>query len=499
MKRVSFLIWPTLALAAFLRIWNLGTRPFDGDEGVVLKIASEPSLKSVFGAAARDVHPPLVHWATFFVKRTAGLTEFSARFLSALLGIGAIYFIYQVLRHLFDEKIALLGAFLSTISAVLIYSAAEVRFYSFLTFFFFGAFFFALKIREKSSFKNWFWFGALSLGLVYTQHLGWFLLGGLAVFLCWGKFRKNWGKLLVTAAAILLLYLPQLPITIAQIQGRIAEQPLIASLKSNLIGILNAFYRFGAGRIWLDLNPSINANLSWAKANFLEFALFLATLFIPAAIFIVGIIRTFKYKKAIAALLFIVFSVILALFISEIGSKASRYLIFLAPFYYGYLAAGIVFLWQKRLWGKLLVLATLAIFIWGLVNYYSLTIKAPGENKVAAYLAQNGQKDEAILTRGAYGGGETFVLNYYWPKEISKPAIIDYYGSYKTGNLAEIKSVKLEDKINSILRDYSACWYYDFTYSKDSEDLAIKNSIAPVILGHDKEKKEIQIWKYRRQ
>jgi len=499
MKRVSFLIWPILALAAFLRIWNLGTRPFDGDEGVVLKIASEPSLKSVFHAAAADIHPPLVHWVTFLVKRTVGLSEFSVRFFPALAGIGAIYFIYQVLRRLFNEKIALLGAFFSTISAVLIYSAAEARFYSFLTFFFFGVLYFALKIQEKDSFINWLWLTIFAIGLVYSQHLGWFLLLGLSLLILWGKnFRKNIGKLFVSFAITLLVYLPQLEITISQIQGRVSEQPLLVSFKSNLIGIFNAFYRFGAGRIYLDLNPSISANLSWAKANPLEFALFLATLSIPAAIFIIGIIRAFKYKKAVIALYFIIFGVILALFISEIGSKASRYLIFLTPLYYGYLACGIAYLWQKKIWGKILSLATIAIFVWGLVNYYAFTIKAPGENKVAAYLAHNVQKDEAILTRGAYGGGETFVLDYYWPKDAAKPETFDFFGRYKAGNLAKLKAAILGDKIAEILLNHSGCWYYDFTYSKDSDDLAAKKQVRPINLGNDKEGKPIKIWLYER-
>ncbi len=502
MKKASFLIWPQcilLALAAYLRIWNLGTRPFDGDEGVVLKIASQSSLKAVFHAAAADVHPPLVHWVTFFVKRTVGLTEFTARFFPALAGVGAIYFIYQVLRRLFNEKIALLGAFCSTISAVLIYSAAEARFYSFLTFFFFGALYFALKIKEKDSFINWLWLTIFAIGLVYSQHLGWFLLLGLAVMILWGKnFRKNIGKLFVSLATILLAYLPQLAITVSQIQGRVAEQPLLVSLKTNLIGIFNAFYRFAAGRIYLDLSPSISTNLSWAKANPWEFALFLATLLIPAAIFIIGIIRTFKYKKAIVALSFIIFGVILALFISEIGSKASRYLIFLAPLYYGYLASGIVYLWFQKIWGKILVLAVIAVFIWGLVNYYSFTIKAPGENKVAMYIAQNLKPDEAILTRGAYGGGETFALDYYWPKDAAKPETFDFFGRYKAGNLAKLKAANLGDKIAEILLNHSGCWYYDFTYSKDSDDLAAKKQVHQINLGNDKEGKPIKIWLYER-
>jgi len=497
MKKASLLIWPILALAAFLRLWNLGTRPFDGDEGVVLKIASQANLKAVFKAAAADVHPPLVHFLTYISRHIFGLTEFSARFLPAIAGIGTIYLVYLIFKKLFDERIALLGGFLTAISSALIYSSQEVRFYSLLTFFFFGAFYFALKIVEKNDFKNWLGVTIFALGLVYSQHLGWFLLLFLAILILWKNFRKNIGKLLVSLAAILLLYLPQLPITIIQFQGRISEQPLLASFKTNLIGIINAFYRFSAGRIYLELNPSISANIDWFKNNPLEFILFLATLIIPAAIFIVGLVYGFrKYKKSMVALGLIIFGIMIAFFVSEIGFRASRYLIFLAPLYYGYLATGIAYLWGKNLWGKLLALGTLTIFIWALVNYYSFTIKAPGENKVAEYLAQNVQKDEVVLVRGAYGGGETFVLDYYWPQEADKPAIFDYYGDYKTGNLAVLKATDLPDKIAAILIESPACWYYDFTYSQDSKDLAARKQVHPINLGNDKEGKPIKIWHF---
>jgi len=496
MKKLNLLIWPILALGTFLRFWNLGARPFDGDEGVVLKIASGDTLKEVFQGAASDVHPPLLHFLTYISHHTFGISEFSARFFPALAGIGAVYLAYLILRRLFDEKVAILGGFFTAISSALIYSSQEVRFYSLLTFFFFGAFYFALKISEKNSFLNWLWLTIFAIGLVYTQHLGWFLLFGLAAFLLWRKFRPNIGKLLVMAAAILLLYLPQLPITIAQIQGRISEQPLLASFKSNLVGILNAFYRFGAGRIFLDLGPSISANINWAKTSPLEFILFLATLIIPAAFFIVGLVHGLrKYKKASVAFGLIIFGIVIALFVSEIGAKASRYLIFLAPFYYGFVALGIISL-SKTYWGKILIALSITIFMWALVNYYSFTIRAAGENKVADYLEENVKSGEAILVKGAYGGGETFVLNYYWPKEALQPQIFDFYGDYKTGNLAALKAIDLEEKIAEILVKYPVCWYYDFTYAKDSEDLATKKQIQPINLGLDKEKKPIKIWRY---
>ncbi len=497
MKKTSWIIWPVLALGAFLRFWNLGTRPFDGDEGVVLKIADANTLKEVFQGAAGDVHPPLLHFLSYISRHIFGLSEFSARFFPALAGIGSVYFAYLILKKLFDEKVALLGGLFTAISSVLIYSSQETRFYSLLTFFFLGAFYFVLKINGKGTFINWLNFTIFAIGLIYTQHLGLILLLGLLIFLLWGNFRGRIGKLIVTLAGVTLVYLPQFNTTISQVAGRLEEHGTGNSFISNLSGLINAFYRFGAGRIYLDLSPSFSANFAWFKASPQAFILFLLTLLLPIGFFIGGVyLGIRKYRKATVSIYFILLGILLALAISEIGGRASRYLIFLAPFYYGFIAAGIIAV-VKNVWGKVLGLLIIAIFCSATVNYFTFTVQAPGGNKIALYLSENAKIDDAVLVRGAYAGGDSFVLNYYWAK-VPKPQIIDYFGDYKVGNLEDLKAVNLEEKIGSILDKHGVCWYYDFTYAKDSDVLAEKYQIQAVDLGLDKEKKPIKIWRYSR-
>jgi len=497
----NFWLWGILALGTLLRFFIIWKRPFDGDEGVVLKVASFSHLKDIFQGAGTDVHPPLLHYLIHFSIKIFGFSTFSARLPSALAGIGAIYFSFLIFKKIFNEKIGLISALLVSLSALLVYSSQEARFYSLLMFLFLGAFYFVLKIREKSTIYSWLGFGIFSLAMVYAQYLGWLMLGFLSLILLWQKkdLLKNILKTLAIWAIAILAYIPQLPIMLNQIHGRLSEQPATLAIKANLIGIFNALYRFGAGRIFLDLNPSFQANLSWLKSQPLIFFLFLITLILPAFLFVAGTIYSFrkKVKGRALTLLVLIFGIILALAISEIGSRSVRYLLFIAPFYYGFLSLGIIYLWPKKI-GKILAIFLIIIFGWALINYYHFTVQAAGENTISQFLAANIKENEAVLVKGSYGGGDSFIFSYYWPRDKSLPAIYDFYGSYKVGNLTELKNIPLEEKINEALQNHPTVWVYDFTYSDEAKDIAQKNNIPHYLIGFDKEGKPIILWYYQK-
>ena len=494
-------LWGILVLGTILRFFMIWKRPFDGDEGVVLKVANLSHFKDIFQGAATDVHPPLLHFLIHISTKIFGFSTFSARLPSALAGIAAIYFSFLIFQKLFDKKIGLISAFLVSLSALLIYSSQEARFYSLLTFLFLGAFYFVLKIREKSKFYSWLGFGIFSLAMVYTQYLGWLMLGFLSLILLWQKkdILKNVLKILAVWFLAILAYIPQFPIMFNQIHGRFSEQPATLAIKANLIGIFNAFYRFSAGRIFLDLNPSLHDNIAWLKSQPLIFILFLITLILPAVFFVAGLVYSFlkKLKGRILVSLVLIFGIVLSLAISEIGSRSVRYLLFISPFYYGFLSLGIFYLWPKR-FGKILSIFLIIIFGWALVNYYHFTVKAAGENTIAQFLAANIKENEAILVKGSFGGGDSFIFSYYWPKGKPQPAVYDFYGEYKVGNLTELKNIPLEEKINEALKDHPAVWVYDFTYSQEAKNVAQMRNAPEYLIGFDKEGKPIILWYFQK-
>lgn len=497
----NFWLWGILVLGTILRFFEIWRRPIDGDEGVVLKVANLPNLKDIFQGAGTDVHPPLLHFLTHYSIKIFGFSAISVRLPEALAGIGTIYFSYLIFKKLFNEKVGLISAFLVSISTLLVYASQEARFYSLLTFLFAGAFYFVLKIREKANFYSWLGFALFSIAMVYCQYLGWFLLGLLSVILLWQKkdILKHLIAIIIVWAVAVLAYIPQIPIMFNQIHGRLSEQPATLAIKANLVGIFNAFYRFSAGRIFLDLSPSLQHNVTWLKSEPIIFVLFLITLILPVFLLIYGIIISFRKKMPgrILALSVLIFGILLALSISEIGSRSVRYLLFISPFYYAFISLAIIYLWPK-IYGKILTILLILIFAWGLVNYYHFTVQAPGEDKIAKFLMENVKENEAVLIKGSFGGGDSFALKAYWPQDIPVPQIYDYYGVYKVGNLSELKNVPIEDKINQALADHPAVWVYDFTYSPDLIALGQKNNTPNYLIGFDKEAKPITIWYYQK-
>jgi len=83
----DFLIAIFLFLGALIsRFVFLGLRPFDGDEGVVIKMAQAADFSELIKAVSNDVHPPLYHFLEFVNLKALPLNEFNARALNAFCG-----------------------------------------------------------------------------------------------------------------------------------------------------------------------------------------------------------------------------------------------------------------------------------------------------------------------------------------------------------------------------------------------------------------------------
>jgi hypothetical protein len=182
----------------------------------------------------------------------------------------------------------------------------------------------------------------------------------------------------------------------------------------------------------------------------------------------------------------------LALFSSEVGSRSSRYLIYIYPFYIIAVAYAATKIWPK-LWGKIIIILFIVVSISGIYVHYARDIASPGADKVARFLSENYDENEVVLVRGGFGGGETWVLDYYLSQQStigdSQMTIIDMFGDYEPGNLDELKAIKPENKINELLKDYDTVYFYDMTY--ETENILDAETHD---LGEDKEEKPLIIW-----
>ncbi|MBP6930187.1 glycosyltransferase family 39 protein, partial [Patescibacteria group bacterium] len=328
-----------------LQFFVLGKRGLDGDEGVILKVALATDWQSFWAFIANDVHPPLYHLLARVSMNIFGAHEWSLRLPAALAGALLIPLGYFLGKNIFNKKsLALLLATLFTLSPYLFYFHNEARFYSLLLL---GATLTYIAILRMQSGKNVWWWILFFLGaltMVWTHYLGWFLLG---VEICALIVARQWqvARRIGTALFLLLLsYIPFYTIAVTQISGRLTEQGGF-TLGENIQGVFGALYRFGTGRLILGVEPE--TLLSGGSANIL---LFTVSLFVPVIIIVAGWQLQKKHtslaRQNFSIIVAIVLSsIIMALLVSEVGGRATRYLIYLWPFYGIFIVLGIMSIW----------------------------------------------------------------------------------------------------------------------------------------------------------
>ena len=115
-----------LALCGILLFWNLGALGLtDRDEGRNAEAGREMLetgdwMSPTFNYEPRYAKPALVYWLMGASYKTFGVSEFAARFPSALFGLGLILMLYLFLARLRDANTALLAALMLALNLQMI-------------------------------------------------------------------------------------------------------------------------------------------------------------------------------------------------------------------------------------------------------------------------------------------------------------------------------------------------------------------------------------------
>lgn len=469
-----------------LQIFSLGTRSFDGDEGVILNVVSTGSWNDFWLHIASDVHPPLYHILAKASVSIFGIHEWSLRLPAAAAGGLLILLGFWLGKKIWSDKwkALVLGICLG-FAPYLFYFHQEARFYSLLLVGAVLTYGSLMEIIKKPNVRSWIIFVIGALILVWTQHLGWFILGAefIAIIIMRQWKLVSWG--LIIFGLLVLSYVPFIKIAYEQFAGRLGEQGGLLIMQ-NIEGIISAFYRFGADRLVLGVSPGELMSSNWIKV-----ILFIISLIVPLIIFIFGFVGKKDKNKTWTLFAWIVagLSVIIALLVSEIGSRSSRYLIYLWPFY-GVILINGAWIIHKKLWGKIIITLLIILWIGTLGTHIFSENRALGARDIAKYLSEEMKDNDVVLVKGALCGGEKAVLAYYAPRDLS---INDYYADYKPGELSKNRATP-EEAIKNLTEKYDAVWYYDFTYGTLNID-SLEHFVGQRGLGIDKEQKEIILYK----
>ncbi|RON71841.1 glycosyltransferase family 39 protein [Pseudomonas fluorescens] len=124
-------LWPILALAAFVRFYDLTAAAIWGDEGSSLLLARF-SLGDIWAHAAFDVHPPLYFMLLHGWIELFGDGIFAIRSLSALAGIAAVGLGIWLVDRLATRRAAFIAGLLLALLPTAVRYSQEVRMYALL-------------------------------------------------------------------------------------------------------------------------------------------------------------------------------------------------------------------------------------------------------------------------------------------------------------------------------------------------------------------------------
>jgi len=331
-------VWPTsgsLALVALgagiLRFVGLAKESIWLDEATSIIIA-RMDLASVVAWAAGDIHPPLYYLA-LHLWLGLGDSEFSVRALSALFGVLTVVIVYALGRELFSPRVGLLSALLLGLSPLHIWYSQETRMYVMVTMLGLLASYVLLLALRRQQPGYWLSYEVVSALALYTHYFALFVLlfqGLFAIYWLWRHgSRSLWCKWLMANLAIVLLFLPWMPILYHQVTTggggwveRSVGRPSLRALADT----------------WIYFSIGLNRQLYPVLLRRVAYGLFVVCL--------VVVISRLSQEREREAVLFCLMYVAVPLLIAWLLSQAKpmytiRYLLPFLPAYCILVAAGI--------------------------------------------------------------------------------------------------------------------------------------------------------------
>ena len=385
-KQIKILLVLILILGTFLRFYNLAGESFWLDEGATaLAIKKYDTLEILQnirteGFSLPEYYPeynfelPLYLMFLDLWTKIFGISEFSLRGFSAILGSLSLIAIFYLARYLFNEKIALLATFLASINLTLVWYSQEARQYSYLLFLSLLSIIFLLKSLRENKTKDIIGLLIVNSIIIYS-HFTWLIFitleGVYALYIIYKDFvdKKELNKKIIAIFLIIgLLYLP--------IIGRaIFNQSEFVEVHGR--PDINQLTEFGI-QLSTWLYPSVymreeiyenSFNLSAFEWTLLLSVLITASLF--GLLFLNGLINSFRKKKSsVFALLLFFFPLLFALIISFIHPTITvftlKQLIYIIPAFLIFVSIGIL----KTRMSKVLIAIIIILSILPLSAYY---------------------------------------------------------------------------------------------------------------------------------
>jgi len=389
-----------LGLGFALRVYNLGSRSFWGDEAFSIKLVKESTAWELFTGKKFDVcHGPtyafvLNSWTALFP-----ISEFRTRFLSVVFGVLSIFMMYILGKKLFNVRTGLISALLLAVNATHVHFSQEVRMYGLVTLLTLCSVYYFVMSLEEGGRKHWIFYTLFTFLAVFTHYFAILLPIVQGSYLIVKNNRgalKNW---LRTQAVIAVLFLYWVPTFLLKQIRQCGSQ----YLKNELFYV--------GPNIFLRLFRFFFGNTGNVTSNTIFYCLFFGTLLI-IGVFSCKSKHRNRVDQKLLLLLWLFLPIIIIFIISNfflgVINNDPNYLLFVSPAFYLLVSRGI-----SRAKKLPLIVILLLLFTFLSVNSLLKEYSTPTEEwkEVTKYLETHAFPGDLILI---HPGWQWRAFDYYY-------------------------------------------------------------------------------------
>ncbi|MBN4049073.1 glycosyltransferase family 39 protein [archaeon AH-315-M20] len=456
-KQIKILLILIIVLGTFLRFYNLAGESFWLDEGATVLTIKKYNAWQIINNTwekgqilpnyySTDIDLPPYYLILSAWTKIFGISEFSFRLFSAILGSLALIAVFYLARYLFDERIALLSTFLTSINLTLIWYSQEARQYSYLLFLSLLSIIFLIKSLKEN--KTKYIVGLLIVNtLIIYSHLAWIIFialeGVYALYISYKNHinkKEPHKKIVIVFLIIGLLYLPIIERVIFSESKYVDVYGKPDMMQLAEFGVLLS--------TWLYPSISMREKIYSFSMGFtlFEWILLLSVLMTAllfGLLFLNGIVKSFyKKKSAIFMLLLFFFPLLFALIVSLIHPTITifqlKQIIYIIPAFLIFVSIGIL----RTKISKLLISGVIILSILPLSAYY-INIDKQQFREAVEFLPEN----------------EPIFLNI-----VSAQVAFQYY----SGERDNVIGVADVDELKSFLYNKNSFWML-LTFTKYSD------------------------------
>lgn len=205
-----------IVLAAVVRIWGLGSQSVWQDEAYSIVLARE-SLPETIEAQVEDSSPPLYYILLHFWIEVLGDSEFGARLLSAVFGVGLVIAALLITTRLFSLEAGLWAGGLLAIAPQAVYYSQEARMYALTPLLALLSVYACHLLCEEPSSKRMGVFIAITGAMLYTQNYGVFVLAAEVLYILSRRKHNPDPRPMLSLMGVVGVYLPWLLVLSRQV------------------------------------------------------------------------------------------------------------------------------------------------------------------------------------------------------------------------------------------------------------------------------------------